>query len=1357
MKNMADVPPSLTLELPKKSDLPNTLKPWNEVHLPIDILLLTVDDCEFLACFTYLRNAFKSYLKNLGYVYFGNMGESRDVPLKVALIKCSEGSSAPDGSLVTVKNAVVELRPKAVFSVGCCGGLNPEVTKLQLGDVVVSSKLLTEAFKTPVGRDILHLVRHADYGWIPPLKCPEDHIVQVCCNGEILSGINPVSAKQQNMSYFTQATAVEISGEGLFAAAHDLKIEWVIVKGISHFADGNNPAEKSWESHACIMAASLVSNMLKDLFVFEQWPHYEDPSARKQPSSSTATKEELPDSLCLEECQKQLRSIYETNSKVKIVPWDQSSAVHIDEIYTQLSWLMDEKRPSGVTQKKLKHYTDIFDGGRPNHTPKRILVHGRPGIGKTVFTQKATFDWSQHRVEGKLGRFDLVLLVKLRDVCNLNDVPAILSAANLLASDGPISTDNLYDYVRYHQEKVLLILDGYDEYVHSAASQSPVLQIWEKKQLRDCCVIITSRDMKAEGLKSSSDAQFEIDGFDHRRQEEFARRFLKDDQDVAEFFKYLWQQDLQDVAKIPILLLMLLLVWNEKDREGLPSSRVKVYFQFLQTMFNHMSEKQKKPAVKVDDHKEELCKVGELAFDALLQDLLYFPLSKLPDPVLTEKLIEVGLFQLLNMSALHPCKAVHFIHKSMQEFLASLFLKEKLLSQESKNNSLFKVDSIEKIFKLNEVFKFTAEMSEEAALEILSHLLGMAAKEDGEYSFDNQAPSGEDLSNEQRNLLTLCTQLFFYCSADTRTELFPTFLSNLGGVLFILNPDQLDVAVKENFVKTTASPMYIFFSKSGRYTEQSYNNLISLVQQLNAVIVSRTGEQKASEFLNVFPWRRVDEFFLMKEENNTHLYFFKIVKDEISGFPLPFKMVKALVSLEETTKKTNMNGDESSEESSSSCCSKRHGLSRVRWIDAYSVNRSEVEQLIEMMPFITAPHVIWVFGKLGEVFDAEVTESLLRSIPTTHKLERLSLKGINVTSSPAVEFISRVFEQDHPNLWSLLMSGNPLLGAGVDSLIKHLSCAPHLEALNLEGVKMTPQQVMNLTSAVQQHGNNTKLVSSYHDRKGNPKPEHEWPSENYWKSEFPHIFPDSSPESAHEQEQQNFQDEVENYNPTTRGFEGAEDEDVAISYAGEPLDVERNTESEHERPDLIPDLSSESGMELQLAILRSLMIPPELPDPLSESEMEQEQQDKTGNLKQGDARSFGESRDPQEQTELVKDPHVQPKQVSSSSPTLDTRPSCQDAPFTVAVPAPSASPASTLLVRAFIPMAHGPNPGFHVRPNLSPQGQAQDHIPSPSLWRYPVTVPPPPGMPGYSVFRPMLTPPPTDLEPPSTSSDDPVD
>lgn len=84
--------------------------------------------------------------------------------------------------------------------------------------------------------------------------------------------------------------------------------------------------------------------------------------------------------------------------------------------------------------------------------------------------------------------------------------------------------------------------------------------------------------MKAEGLKQSSDAQFEIDGLDRRRQKEFALRFLKDDQDVKTFFKYLEQQDLKDVAKVPLLLLMLCLVWKEKDFGGLPSSRAMIFF-----------------------------------------------------------------------------------------------------------------------------------------------------------------------------------------------------------------------------------------------------------------------------------------------------------------------------------------------------------------------------------------------------------------------------------------------------------------------------------------------------------------------------------------------------------------------------------------------------------------------------------------------------------------------------------------------------------------------------------------------------------------------------------------------------------
>ena len=654
-----------------------------------------------------------------------------------------------------------------------------------------------------------------------------------------------------------------------------------------------------------------------------------------------------------------------------------------------------------------------------------------------------------------------------------------MAASRALASDGTVSVDNLYNYVRRHQEKVLLILDGYDEYVYTAGNQSPVLEIWNENQLSNCCVVITSREMKAETLRSSGDAVFKIDGFNDRRQEEYAGRFLKDGEDVKNFFNYLEQQDLRKLAQIPLLLLIMCLLWKGKDRNALPKKRADIFTQFVKTLFHHMREKQSAESVfNIEDYSDELYALGRSAFEALINDCLYIPRSELPNYDLIERLIKVGLFQVLNMSSLNPEKGVYFIHKSLQEYFAGSFLKEELiLSKNNKmTNSLSKLDSVEKIVNMNEVIKFAGELSEEAAREIVNHLIKMAANEEEltKYTFDSEAPSARDFSEDQRNFLTLSTELFFYCSAETKRNLFPTFLSSFKGVLLI-EADQLNDLVKEKLVKTTVNVNYVFFTGI-KYTEQDYENLIILSEQLNAFFVSCSGEKKAAEFLSNLTWCPVGEFFLKKEENNTHLYF-ALISNDRSGFR---DIIKALISKQETTtKKTNMNGDESSEESSSSCCSKRHGLSRVVRIQAHLVNRSEVKELSEMMPFITAPHEIEVWGEDGEVFDAEVTESLMRRIPITHKLTELILSRINVTSSPAVEFINSLFEKA-PNLESLNMSDNPLLGAGVDSLIKHLSCAPHLWSLWLDGVKMTPQQVMNLSSAIEQHGNITVLDSSYH-------------------------------------------------------------------------------------------------------------------------------------------------------------------------------------------------------------------------------------------------------------------------------------
>ena len=797
----------------------------------------------------------------------------------------------------------------------------------------------------------------------------------------------------------------------------------------------------------------------------------------------------------LGECQNQLRSKYYTLSKVKNVPWDRSSVVDIDEIYTQLTWLKDDKKPSGVTQERLKDYIEIFSSRKHYYTkPKRLLVYGRPGIGKTTFSKKAAFDWSQQRKQ-ILEKFDLVLLIRLRDVCDLEDVQAILRASELLASDGVISVENLYDYVLQNQEKVLIILDGYDEY--TAGKQSPVRDIWEKKQLRDCCVIVTTRETETDELRGPSDAQFEINGYDSEDQiKKFVFKLLKVEEEVEEFYKYLEDQDLKDVAKIPLMLLMLCLLWMNKDRIWLPTSRANMFTQFIQTLLHHNTEKGTDADLlpNVVGYTEEFAKIGKLAFDALLRNSLCVSYNEVPADLPIEILIKVGLFQISNLSVLNPDKGVFFIHKSVQEFLAAWYLKEELLSQKDANiMSLSKIDSIEKIFKMSEVLKFASELSEEAACTVVSHL-GNVAKREGltedlaGYDLGALACSFE-LDREKPYFLMLSAHIFFCCPLLTRRELFSVFISYLGGVLLI-NADKLRKIVNEHLLKFTTVPNFVVFAVSkhpernstffvendilfSNNPEQAYRDLITVVEDLNAVVVSCSGEMKATDFLKKYPFRPVDHFFLKKDDEHMHLYFGLILQKE--GVHFPTEMLKELIASPESIEKKKPNADQTSEQDNRTAlcltentahtsCPTHHCLSLVRLIHIKDADRPVIETLTEVLPLIKCPEQVEIFGKHGEAHDAQLTETLVSRVNFTDRLCMLHLDKINLTAKSAGIIATSL---QCSELIELGLPRNPL-GDGVSVLAKLLSCVPNLDSLNLDSVKMTKKQVYDLTTAVRQ-------------------------------------------------------------------------------------------------------------------------------------------------------------------------------------------------------------------------------------------------------------------------------------------------
>ncbi|KAM7441969.1 hypothetical protein ABFA07_009003 [Porites harrisoni] len=291
-KRSLTVPPEVTINQLKNQDLPKSVTHFDDCQLPVDILLLTVEDCEFLSCLSYLNPGFfKTVHDDLGFVYLGDMGEG-ERKLSIAVMNCYRGSASPGGSMIVVLNAVKVLRPKAVFCVGSCRSLDYD--KVKLGDIVMLEKLITygpctiteggieeRGFKVPLKPGLLKLKLRAGDGWKPPLKDPKALEVKIH-HGTILSGPVEVIDSPKHckalIERFPEAVAVEEEGEGVFAAAHGLDIEWILIKGISNHAGGSESKETSWRPFASLMAASVTAHILSDAIIFQDWPHFKSTS-----------------------------------------------------------------------------------------------------------------------------------------------------------------------------------------------------------------------------------------------------------------------------------------------------------------------------------------------------------------------------------------------------------------------------------------------------------------------------------------------------------------------------------------------------------------------------------------------------------------------------------------------------------------------------------------------------------------------------------------------------------------------------------------------------------------------------------------------------------------------------------------------------------------------------------------------------------------------------------------------------------------------------------------------------------------------------------------------------------------------
>ena len=102
--------------------------------------------------------------------------------------------------------------------------------------------------------------------------------------------------------------------------------------------------------------------------------------------------------------------------KIKTDPLDFDSLKEFEDIYTNLVLLRNKM---GTNIKTPLVYDDLLTKQINGGFPKRILVEGEGGAGKTTFCSKIAWDWANGYEAYK--HFDWVIVIPMREIQKLQN------------------------------------------------------------------------------------------------------------------------------------------------------------------------------------------------------------------------------------------------------------------------------------------------------------------------------------------------------------------------------------------------------------------------------------------------------------------------------------------------------------------------------------------------------------------------------------------------------------------------------------------------------------------------------------------------------------------------------------------------------------------------------------------------------------------------------------------------------------------------------------------------------------------------------------------------------------------------
>ena len=476
----------------------------------------------------------------------------------------------------------------------------------------------------------------------------------------------------------------------------------------------------------------------------------------------------------IEQMKKHVREVTERPYKDLKSPFDdpgEGRDLKLDEIFTNLIVYKGRAKYdfSGDRGEQLKEYHKANENLRPTRpgdifeaVKQKILVVGRPGVGKTLFSTKILRDWASDNLLNKTQKsqidFKVAFLVKLR-MFNSTDKKELNLRELLDHSEYSTAlSEEAWSYIRNNPKRVLIIFDGFDEYSgktkvnkddglyrNSEEDRMPVhfllKKIVSRKLLTGATVLITTRPNAVPCIRSLDfNRTVEILGFSTKQVEDYVDKFSKQG-DKAETIKQhiTSNSNLQAFCYIPvncfIICSCLLELLGNTGFTSLPTRLTEIYsiaikmfyFSYDDNQYRHDKAEGQPFILKrfkelSSDVQDVFARLGKIAFDGIKEGKLIFESHEVND------LESNGLFHRLpdtrDRPLAEPRPQYCFLHLTIQEFLAAKYL----------------VDT----YSSEDLQKFVSDHIQDGAWKVVMQFVAGLLAEKGEQStdiFSNLLPS----------------------------------------------------------------------------------------------------------------------------------------------------------------------------------------------------------------------------------------------------------------------------------------------------------------------------------------------------------------------------------------------------------------------------------------------------------------------------------------------------------------------------------------------------------------------------------------------------------------------------------------